>query len=370
MPINNLGAIRTKIRRLTRSPSTVQIADAELDNYINTFLLYDLPEHLRTFNLRTTFSFYTNPFQDEYPTDVFSFGTNPAAQKNPLYDFQNLYLTIHPPIYIAGFQSFYSQSREQFFGIYPFVNSIASIGTAGDGIATTFTGVVNATGAIVPAGLTQNVCLLKRQVLFSSVDSNGVGLALVDVPLIDPTTGNQAVVGNLFVPNNLPTVIQNYPADIDPNNNINYVTGAFTITFTTAPGAGIAINSQTVPSTVSLPQAIVYYDNKFVVRPVPDQPYKINFETYKRPTELLATGQIPELQEWWQYIAYGGAKKLLEDKMDLDTVNMILPEFRKQENLVLRRTIVQNTNERTSTIYTEQTSMQGSGWGWGFGGPF
>jgi len=132
-----LTQIQSKVRRLTRSPSEAQLTTQDLNNYINTFVVYDFPEHLRTFNLRTNFTFFTNPGQDVYPTDIASFG---IAINNPLYNFQNLILTIHPPVYIAGFQSFFSQSPEQFFGIYPKVNSIALIGTSGDGITTTFTG--------------------------------------------------------------------------------------------------------------------------------------------------------------------------------------------------------------------------------------
>ena len=75
---------------------------------------------------------------------------------------------------------------------------------------------------------------------------------------------------------------------------------------------------------------------------------------YRRPTELLLVGQSPELEQWWQYIAYGASKKVFEDRMDMQSVQMIMPEFNKQERLVLRRTIVQQTNERVATIYTEQ----------------
>ena len=82
---------------------------------------------------------------------------------------------------------------------------------------------------------------------------------------------------------------------------------------------------------------------------------------------MAATGSIPELEEWWQYIAYGAAKKVFEDRMDLESVQSIMPEFKKQEMLCQRRTIVQNTNERTSTIYTEQTGVTSGGWGWGSG---
>ena len=370
-PGNTLAAIQQKVRRLTRSLSENQLSTTDLNNYINTFIVYDFPEHLRTFKLRQQFSFYANPYQDVYNTDELSFGdpvANPTILNNPLYNFQNIYLDIHPPVYIAGYNSFYTQSREQFFGIYPFVNSIASIGPVGDGVTTTFTGVVNSQQAIIPGNLNQQVVtLVKNNVLFSSVDINLNGLALVDVPLIVPATGNPSVLGNLYVPGTQPTTPPT-TADLNPLNTINYFTGAFTITFPTAPNVGTLINSQTVPQVVALPQALLFYQNQFTLRPVPDQPYQINFEVDVRPVALLANGDAPELEEWWQYIAYGAAKKIFEDRMDLESVALILPEYRKQENLCNRRTIVQYTNERAATIYTEQNGAGNGAWGWGWFG--
>ena len=81
------------------------------------------------------------------------------------------------------------------------------------------------------------------------------------------------------------------------------------MTFPNAPAAGAAINIQSVPVQYSIPMAILYYSNQFVLRPVPNQPYKITFNTFQRPTALLDNNQYPELEEYWQYIAYGAAKK-------------------------------------------------------------
>jgi hypothetical protein len=233
----------------------------------------------------------------------------------------------------------FSQSRQQFFSIYPLVNSILSIGTAGDGITTAYSGVI----PYVP--------LLQNNVLFSSVDINGNGLTLQDVPLV----GN-SVNGDL--------------KSIQTSNivgTINYITGAFSFTFPVAPAVGEPVNSQTVPYVASLPQALLFFDEKFILRPVPDQPYKVTMEVYYRPTELLSMAQSPNLAEWWQYIAYGAAKKIFEDRMDLDSVQLILPEFSAQQSLIIRRTIVQQTEQRTSTIYTENTAG-GYGPGWFYGG--
>ncbi len=348
-----LATIQTKVRKLTRTPSLQQMTDAVLNDYINTFILYDLPQHLRLFNLKRQFSFYANPYQDVYETS--------SVATNPLYNFQNLILDVTPPVYIGGYQALFSQSREQFFGIYPLTNSIASIGVVGDGVLTTFTGNVN-TNLIGTPGI--GYVLLQKEVLFASVDINNAGLALVDVPVVDPLTGNPTSIGNLYIAGQQPAVP---PIVVDPTNTINYVTGAFTITFPTAPKVGAPINSQTIPQVTTIPQAMLYFDNKFTLRPVPNQPYKINFEVFVRPTDLLNNNSVPELEEWWQYIAYGAAKKIFEDRMDDASVQMIMPEFKQQEMLCLRRTLVQLSTQRTATIYTEQTGPTSGGWGWGNG---
>lgn len=376
--LSTLNAIRIKARRLTRKPSENELATSTLDDYINTFVLYDFPEQIRTFNFRTSFSFYCNTGQDVYTTDTNSYAGVTGAQTNPLYNFQNLYLTVHPPVYIAGYQALLSQSQTEFYGIYPLVNSIASIGVMGDGVTTTFSGVVNSAQATIPVpstGFQQQISLLQYNVTFSSVDVNGNGTTLVDQPILDASTGLPTTYGLMYDPllGQPAPLVLNAPYMMPPNafptgNFINYQTGVFTITFTNPPATGKFINSQTIPQQLSIPQAMLWYSNKFVLRPVPDQPYRINFEVFARPTALLSAGQYPELEEYWQYIAYGAARKILQDTMDLETVQLIDPEFREQEALCLRRTLVQYSNERTATIYTDNQAATGGyngAWGWG-----
>jgi len=78
---------------------------------------------------------------------------------------------------------------------------------------------------------------------------------------------------------------------------------------------------------------------------------------------------IPQIAQWWQYIAYGASKKVFEDRFDFDSVQQIMPEFKQQEAFVLSTTACQQVNERTVTIYTQGRNF--GGWGWfGNGWPY
>ena len=334
MANSSLAAIRTKVRRITRSPSTNQISDADIDEYVNTFIQYDMPEHLRLFSLRTNLKFFTQPYVDTYSTV-----TAPAT--NPLFNFKNVYTTVHEPVYIAGYQAFYSQSQAQFFNIYPKNQSIVNTGQTGNGVAVAFAGTI--------PGINAGSVLLKNNVSITSKDTNENGLVVKDVPVDN-------INGSLVVPDSAVVV-----------GTINYITGAFTVTFATAPANAEPIRAEVVITVPARPTSILYYDDVFTIRPVPDRVYSVEMEAYIRPTELLAAGISPELEQWWQYVVYGAAIKIFQDRMNMDSVALVMPEFKLQERLVQRRTILQNTNERTATIYTEQVNYGNFGDWWNNG---
>lgn len=339
--LSTLTQIRTKIRRLTRSPSVNQLTDQQIDDYVNTFVLYDFPQHLKLFSLRKVLTFYTQPNIDTYENNT----VNPD---DPLYNFINKVTSIHGPVYIAGIQAFYSQSREQFQKMYPMINNTELVGT-GDGVTNVFNGTLSAKP--VMAG----------NVTFTSIDTLNNALTWVDTPDIDPLTGLQLSTGTL---NQVNATIPGWPA-----GTINYVTGVWNITFTAAPncpGAGTSIYCQARPYTASKPYSMLYFDNKFILRPIPDMPYRVEVEAFMRPTELLTGTDEPKLSQWWQYIAYGAAKKVFEDRLDQESIQLIMPEFKQQELLVLRETIMQMSNERSSTIFTgpNENNNMNNGFGW------
>jgi len=92
-------------------------------------------------------------------------------------------------------------------------------------------------------------------------------------------------------------------------------------------------------------------------------------EAYMQPTELMNLTDTPQYKEFWQFIAYGAAKKIFEDRSDENSIREIMPEFINQEILINRRTIVQQSSERAQTIYANQPGVS-TGWpGYGIGWP-
>lgn len=317
--LSSLSAIRTKIRRLTRSPSTSQLTNDQIDDYVNTFVLYDFPE----FTVDKKFTFFVMPNIDTY-------STNTVNEDDPLYNFKNKFLSVQAPIYVGGAEVSLSQSREQFYGRYPKFNHTENIGT-GDGATTNFTGTLS------------SIPVLAGSLTFNSVTVTGEGLALTDTPSYDVATGLQLQTG--------------YLADVSNpgvDGTINYLTGAYEITFLVAPEASESIYAQTYPYATGKPTAVLFEDNQFIFRPVPDKVYRVEADVFQRPTALLDVDDTPELSQWWQYIAYGAAKKVFEDRMDIESIQAIMPEFMRQRSLILQRVVVQQSRERTATIYTEK----------------
>ena len=261
MADSTLAAVRTKVRRLTRTPSQNQMTDATLDEYINTFVVYDFPEHLRTFTLRTRTSFFTTPYVDQYPAGFF-----------PLTDFPNKYINVFEPVYVSGYKAFYSQSPEQFNNIYPVNRTDETIGT-GDGATVTFSGTLN------------NTELASMNVAFSYYNSGGTSESFKDAT-IRTATGPLAT-GNLYTDATYPST----PPAAAIGSTVSYDDGTYSITFATAPASGTDVKARYLAVNAARPIAILYWNNTFTLRPVPDDVYEVVMEVDRQPTELLSGGQ-------------------------------------------------------------------------------
>jgi len=327
--MTTLADIRTKVRRLTGRPSSNQITDGEIDSYVNTFYLYDLPEELRLFSLRSTLSFMTIPNQGDYDLSTMEIPFNGIDQK-----ITDVYTDFLPPLYISGYQSYWSQSRQQFFNIYPQLHQEATL--TGDGTTGAYTTTLS------------NVPVLQGSLTIGVEDNTGAQVQVVDDP-------QDTESGNLQIINTTDAV----------SGSINYLTGALSVTFSNAITSGETIYITWVPYSGGRPQGALFYDNVITLRPVPTQAWEVTLDAFILPTALISSSQSPEIKQWWQLLAYGAAKKIFEDASDPEAVATIMPEMNKQERLVIRRSLVQQSTQRTATIYSEmQNFPYGNGGGY------
>ena len=304
--LSTLKQIRIKVRRITKSPSNSQVTDAQIDDYVNSFVLYDLPSSLKLSDLNTTLTFYTDKHVETY-------STNTVDATDPLYNFNNRFSVMHAPVYIEGTESLLVLTEQEARGIYPQTQCRLDIGT-GNGVVADFVGTVD------------NIPIKKGSVIFSSTNNLDVSLkAFAD------DDGN--VTG-------------------DAAGAIDYESGDYGIVFSSAPKNGETIYLSYIPFTAGKPDTILYKDNEFKLMPIPDGIYKVEIQGFMRPTELLNDNAIPLLAEWWEYIAYGACRKIFQDRSDFESVNNISQEIERQEILVNRKTIVQNSEKRTYTIYS------------------
>lgn len=330
--LSTLSEIKKLVRFYTNNLSTNQLSEADIETAINTFVLYDFPLSVQLTDTKKTLTFYTQPYVDYYPS-------NTINDEDPLYNLSNNFIYFEPNAWVNNVPMFYTQQPVQMNSIYPDVISTQNLST-GDGVTLNYTGTISGVGTA-----TNNAKLLRGSVIFSSLDNLNDTVVCIDVPNTDPITGYYLDDGILVEPN-FPTVSR---------GTINYLTGAYDVTFNAAPAAGQTIYLQTVKCQPSKPYYIMYFNNAFRIRPIPDKAYRIDIIGQQRPTELI-NNNSPEIAAWFQYIAAGAAKKIYQMQTDptgVQTMDVLMDE---QKNLIMAKTIkILNNNPPQSLLNNNLT---------------
>lgn len=331
--------IRNKVRRITGRPSAAQITDPEIDAYINTFYIYDLPEHLRLQNLRINYQFLTEANLQAYDFPV------------------ELYLDVMPPVYVAGFKCVMSQSRDNFYRLNSNTQRIENV-ASGTGIAGPYTFTLSGTPITrgykrnPPGAFNTTITTQVKDINYSVVIT---GFSSGDsVSLVDDGLGNLRYITD--------------DTSMPIRGTINYTSGAVTATFSGAIDPNTDITAEYIAYVAGKPTSVLFFQDQIVCFPIPDKAYTISFEAYQYPTAFLVgdDSATPQLKEWWQLLAYGAADKIFSDNADMDNMAKFRPLLDEQMRLVQRRTLVQQANERTSTIFADNQPFNG-GWGGNFG---
>jgi hypothetical protein len=289
-----LDLIRQKVRNVTGRPSTDQISDTELDVYINNYYLYTMPFELK----------------EQIENQFLTFKTTPGVD---VYAFPSGFFTDSPGAYADGFPLVFYQDPDVFFQDWPQQYAVDNIAT-GDGLTVSFSG-----------GL-QNPPLIIGSLFITADDPTGFQQVLQD-------QGDGTLTGN-------------------GSGTINYLTGAYNVTFNTPPATTAYIYAKYQGYQGNRPQGVLFFNNQFTFRTVPDQAYQILMQGFVVPTPLSdgpvpGFNPIPMQPEWGQLIAYGASLDIFADTGDNESYDQYFPIFKRFENVALGRTIQQYTAEQS-----------------------
>jgi hypothetical protein len=327
---STVAYIRKKVRRLTASSSESALTTADIDEAINNFYLNDFAYGIKIDQMRSVYTFYTRPNIDRYPLDV------------------NYNQGVRAPVYVDGIQGTFYKDRVQFFNLYPkFPTRFQP--ASGDGLTQLF-------NFTIPGPFLSNTVTLGTVATTGaaiSISDDGAGSLyyrlpnpVVSVPaentnpgtpgMANKNTGNPGLINSILI------------------GTVDYVTGVFAINLALAsvtPAAGSQFTLWVSQYQPGKPYCLLFWNNEFTIRPVPKLVHKIEVETYLTPVQFLLSTDLPILNQWAKYLAYGAAIDILFDRQDLEGVANLTPMFDRQEGLVLERQGVEELFVPTYTLF-------------------
>jgi Ubiquitin-activating enzyme E1 FCCH domain len=400
---STVAFIRTKVRRLTACSGESALTTADLDQYINNFYNNDFAYAIKIDQMRSVYTFFTEPYIDRYPLDV------------------NFNQGVRAPVYVEGIQGTFFKDRQQYYNLWPRFPTFFQMG--GSTTTGTITGITNAnpglvtspnhnltTGAVITisdvSGMTQlngNIYTITvvdvndfniniDTTLFGIYTSGGSWISnnqtfsfTIAAPFLskevvlggvdaggNPITINDDGNGNLLylVPNPVVyTPLQNVnpaiPGMYNRNNSnpglnnptiigtVNYVSGQmnFTLPAGVSLGSGELFTIWVSQYQTGRPYSLLFWNNEFTIRPVPKYVHKVEVETYLTPVQFMNSTDNPILTQWSQYIAYGTALEILRDRQDMEGVQNLMEGFKRQEALVLERQGIEEINTPTYQFF-------------------
>lgn len=363
MSIATLQDIILKTRYLTGTATSLQLTDAQIIDFINSFYLYDFPAQFRSLKLEDKYTFNTIRGIDTYPFD------------------NEHYTSIQMPCYVAKREVKLFQDPWSFYGVN-FNWQTQENAAQGNGSAGAYTFTCQATPVIRstynnPMVRTPTTPTTPYPALptFQQANYGRVQNILITVNVGFGQTLHVSDDGN-----------GNLIGDVDPGsallNTIDYETGAVSVVFGNSSGPVLIPQGENIviqynPMTMSIPLSILLFQNSFVLRPVPDKGYTVELVAYRMPSQALlgstdpnnpTLAGVPEQREWWETIAVGAAKKIYENRLDSDGIALMDKMLAERYALNESRTYAQLGKQQMGSIHRDQLSYNYGSGGIGFGG--
>jgi hypothetical protein len=411
-----LADIITYMRRIIKTPSNTSITDNLLIDYINRFWISDVDARIQLFDMKTSYTFITQPGVDQYNMPLYTVQTE-GGQTVGMYP---VYQGFFGPVYVNGVEvQFYTQ-KEYFYQAFPkIIQPLVAVGT-GDGSAGPYTlpipiqpnnvapqnppfntlvrGHIDLNG-IMQFGNTFNryqdpPLITNAEIAAAAIPTNPQFIQSIPVTSVFPAVtissldaqGNNVIVTDSgeFLADNInyglmiqpgPAPLGNLPLPGPPGanytttlNTINYFTGQAIVEFPVDIPAGNNINVNCYYFQSGLPRAILYYNNCLTLRVPPSSQFTVELQGYLSPAAFLNTSQAIQFGYMCEYIARGAARKILSDTGDVEQFQFYEPLFREQEMLVWKRSQRQFTATRTQTIYSQGVGSFNNSYGGTLGG--
>jgi hypothetical protein len=144
---------------------------------------------------------------------------------------------------------------------------------------------------------------------------------------------------------------------------VNYITTQINLLIPVPLQAGSQLNIWAAQYQTGRPYNLLFWNNEFTIRPVPDSIYCVEVEAYQTPVQFMMTTDSPLLNQWCQYLAYGVAMEILRDRQDMEGVENLKEGFMRQEGLVLERQAVEELFQPNITLFNNTQAGYGGGMG-------
>ncbi len=374
----DLNRLRYTVRKITGKFDFGQLPDssvgevnisnpAGIDDYINDYYLYDMPEDLRSLRLRDFYTFTTVP--------------NCGTYSIP----QNI-IQIYDPIYIDNYQGMFYQDPNRFYAVWPEFDFIELSLFIPDGNTSTFSFNLTQTPVqqgTVTIGLIPNIDGNPSPSLETFTDS--------DQPIpLDLPPQQLFVNPGILISNQYTGILPPANPGIDPGTGtIDYLTGAVTLVYVTAPPNGTNSSCHYHPYVASRPRDIMVWQQQVFIRPIPNDTYTVKMMAYMLPTTVMSSAtnatvrpsidssgniqgftgnsgsvptDLPQFNEFWQLIAYGAALKIFAEDGDHQEYAAYTPYYEKAKLLCQRKTLKQIAQNRIHTVYSNNNDGVASAW--------
>lgn len=377
----DLNRLRYTVRKITGRYDTVQLPDSSfgensitnppgIDDYINDFYLYDLPEHLRSLRLKSFYTFPTVPNCGTYnvPQSIYS---------------------VEPPIYIDNYQFSWYQSPQMFYQIWPELNfiqqNIFNPSSAGSFFSFTLSQTPIQQGTVV-IGLTPNIDASPSPSPILETFRDRDQPIPLDLPPLQYFVNPGILTSNQYIGQYPPLS----PGVTPGTGTIDYLTGNVTLSYIVVPPAGVTGSAHYHPYVASRPRDIMFYQQQLFVRPIPNDTYLVKLMSYQMPTTVISSAtnstiipatdtagniqgftnaninsnatNLPDFNEWWQLISYGAALKIFAEDGDDEKYAQYKIYFEEQKMLAQRKELKQLANQRIQTAYSVEQSQTGPAW--------